>query len=119
MNIQAKIDAVLKQVCPDEYIIAGEESVQRIVKSGLQDDAFYKAKGGSNFDVTGVLTILSTVTVIIKNVFDIYQKIKPENGAVEKKDVIEKTKTELSAKNIKYNDDTLNKVVESVLSASM
>lgn len=103
---------IIKEVYPLEYVIAGEDATIKIIKSEGNDIGIYEPKGGSNFDIAGALTLISTSIIVIKNIIEIYQKLFPKGEKKSAKEVEGSIKEQLVAKNIKFEGDKFDSILE-------
>ena len=86
MKSKQSILKILETVFPLEYEIAGDEALDLITEN--EKVYIYNAQGGNNFDFQATLTIVSGVVVLIKNIYDIVEKLtkmanKPSPAQVE------------------------------------
>lgn len=75
------VKEILKKVFPIEYDAVGTSLVNEIV---MNDVEFESPTGGQNLDLQALLVLLATASTLIKNVIDIYQKIKDKKEAAPK-----------------------------------
>jgi len=116
MTTQKQIEDLLKEIHPSEYVIAGEEAIQELIDFKGKEDTLYKAKGGSDFDISAILTTLSASVILIKNVIEIYQKFKPQRSEVTTSQVAKESKEILVNKGVKFDERILERIVILVVS---
>lgn len=72
MKSKQSIFKILEAVFPLEYEIVGDDALDLIVENGHVN--VYTPPGGNNFDFQSTLTIISSVVVLIKSIYEIVEK---------------------------------------------
>ncbi len=99
------IKQIIETVYPDEYIIVGEEAIDTIIPLEEGEVSVYKPSGGSDFDISSTLTIISTSIIVIKNIIEIYQKLKPiSKDKVDKAELAKELNRKLKSKQIQIKN---------------
>lgn len=108
------IKQVLEELYPDDCIIVGEETLDKLISENKNEKSLYKAKGGMDFDITSTLATLSTCIIIVKNVIEIIEKMVSQNKPKDKKDIAQETQKKLEGK-IKYSIQDIEDVISQVI----
>jgi len=103
MSTEEQIKKIIETLYPDEFVIVGEAAVNQLIESDTPD--FYKAKGGSNWEMGTDLAIISSAVTIVKNLIDIYKSLHPSEK--NKVSFASKSKVKLSEKKIKFDQNQL------------
>ena len=114
MNKQV-IKEMVEKVLPDEFVVAGEEAVERIIDNNDSGNPVYAAKGGKDFDIQTTLLTISSVVTIIKTVLEIVEKSK-HSQKKEVEVIVNETKRTLGA-NFNYSELDIQTIVEAVTNA--
>ncbi len=90
----------LKEILPNECLIAGESNVTAIAAGPVE---IVRAHGGSNFDIHSILEILAAASELLYNMYEIISKYKTEHGTLEHqlKALIDKSKDDRLTPEIK------------------
>lgn len=99
------IKQIIEAVYPDEYIIVGEEAIDTIISLEGEEVSVYRPNGGSDFDISSTLTIISTSIIVIKNIIEIYQKLKPiSKDKVDKAELAKEVNRKLKSEQIQIKN---------------
>lgn len=74
----SKIKEILMEVANDEYQLAGDDAVNKIIENEVnnQKNDIDVIEGGNDFNFAAILTILSSIVSLIKGGLDIIEKSK-------------------------------------------